>query len=270
MSATLQGTIDLSSASACRGRTRWLPRRGVTAIELLTVVAILLFLVAMLVPGLQHAKEQARRVQCINNMKQWGVANQCYRDENFDYFPTEGNTNSPQKKYTWYNELPPYLSAPSYGEVERSGGRIKDFPALHVWICPSKDLSRRYKSDSGMNQFHYAMNQVLDGMDSAETPDFRERTENADDPILASQFKEQWRTVFLFEIFGNSPCGKQDNVGTSFHRGIGNVLFLDGSVDGFSASDFVKGGDFVSGDLIWQHPRLYWGYLPPAQRSARE
>lgn len=225
----------------------------------------------MLVPGLQKAKEQARRVQCANNLKQWGVANQCYRDENHDYLPTEGTTLAPAKTYAWYNELPPYLSAPSYREVARSGRRIKDFPALHVWICPSKDMSRLYKSGSGQNQFHYAMNQVLDGMDSAETPDFPERPPGQkEDPILASQFKEQGRTVFMFDVYSNVPDGHQDDVATSFHRGIGNVLFLDGSVAAFSASDFVTDGDYRNGDLIWRHPKLYWGYLPPAQHQPGE
>jgi len=227
-------------------------------------MSIVIFLLALLVPSLYRAKEGARRVQCTNNLKQWGFANRCYRDDNLDYFPTEGTNLDPEKPYTWYNELPPYLDAPPYRDVAESGRPIQEFPALHVWLCPSKNLSRLNKSESGRNQYHYAMNQVLDGMDSPETPDFPERPVGYKEyPILASQFKDQSRTVFMFDVFSNAPDGKQDDVATSFHRGIANVLFLDGSVAAFSATDFVANGDFVHGALIWNHPNLYWGYLPP-------
>lgn len=237
---------------------------AISMIEVLVVMSIVIFMLALLVPSLSRAKESARRVQCSNNLRQWGFANRCYRDDHFDYFPTEGTTLAPHKPYTWYNELPPYLDAPPYRDVAASGRPIHEFPALHVWICPSKNLSRLNKSGTGQNQYHYAMNKVLDGMDSAETPDFPERPAgHKDDPIRASQFKDQSRTVFMFDVYSNVPDGKQDDVATTFHRGVGNVLFMDGAVAAFSANDFVTHGDFRNGDLIWRHPNLYWGYLPP-------
>src|SRR5208282_2279557 len=49
-------------------------RRGFTLIELLVVIAIIAVLIALLLPAVQAAREAARRAQCINNMKQIGLA----------------------------------------------------------------------------------------------------------------------------------------------------------------------------------------------------
>ena len=53
-------------------------RRGFTLIELLVVIAIIAVLIALLLPAVQAAREAARRAQCINNMKQLGIAAHTY------------------------------------------------------------------------------------------------------------------------------------------------------------------------------------------------
>jgi prepilin-type N-terminal cleavage/methylation domain-containing protein/prepilin-type processing-associated H-X9-DG protein len=85
-------------------------RLGFTLIELLVVIAIIAVLIALLLPAVQAAREAARRAQCVNNLKQMGLALHNYHDIN-NSFPNLRPGDDPVKNdsnamSTWVALLP--------------------------------------------------------------------------------------------------------------------------------------------------------------------
>ena len=102
---------------------------GFTLIELLVVIAIIAILAAIIMPVLNKAEARAQQVACLNSMKQWGLGNSLYVDDNNQVYPwprlqTTSTTiqdnptwteieefyeNQNQGDNIWFNGLPNYV-----------------------------------------------------------------------------------------------------------------------------------------------------------------
>ncbi len=80
-------------------------RRAFTLIELLVVIAIIAVLIALLLPAVQAAREAARRAQCVNNLKQIGLALHNYHSTH-DVFPMGASQFAPTTTFHWDNWSP--------------------------------------------------------------------------------------------------------------------------------------------------------------------
>jgi prepilin-type N-terminal cleavage/methylation domain-containing protein/prepilin-type processing-associated H-X9-DG protein len=86
-------------------------RRAFTLIELLVVMAIIALLAAMLLPALSRGKESARATQCLNQMRQIGVAVRLYAEDHGDEFPRSQHSAFAHGQLPWERSLAPLLGS---------------------------------------------------------------------------------------------------------------------------------------------------------------
>ena len=129
------------------------PRAGFTLIELLVVIAIIAVLIALLLPAVQAAREAARRMQCVNNLKQIGIAIHEFHD-GYGMFPFEdgGTLLTPNLPVpSWPVQIMPYIEqSNAYNEIltANAGASYTNpmwwgsdsawslAPPVKIFICP--------------------------------------------------------------------------------------------------------------------------------------
>jgi len=122
-------------------------RAGLTLLELLVVVAIIVILAALLFPVLSRAREAGRKAACLSNLRQIGLAFALYVDDWDGSFP---NTNDP---YLWMGRrwrwpLQPYLRLSAERDPSAPDDPLRSVRNRpDILICPS-DATAREKWDS--------------------------------------------------------------------------------------------------------------------------
>jgi prepilin-type processing-associated H-X9-DG protein len=213
----------------------------------MVVMAITAVVAALLLPVLGRAKDKAKAVQCLGNLRQWGIALHLYTINNDDFLPREGKptpleTDLRNAAYQgWYIELPKQLGLPRYAVMPWRTNPSVD-PGRSVWICPSNP--RRCSGSSKTNNlFHYCLNDHLDG------------TGDADRPTQLSRIRYPTSAVYLFDSKNLPAVGGSSYVHTNLHGRGAQFLFLDGHTARFQNTEYW---DFAKHRAITNNPNLIW------------
>ena len=132
-------------------------RLGFTLVELLVVIAVVGILAALLLPALNQGKAAARRIQCVDNLRQLGLATQMFWAENEDFtFRYQIGATNGGRLY-WFGWIKP--GAEGDRDFDASLGAL--YPYLQgkgVEICPSLDYKNslyKYKARGAAYGYGY-------------------------------------------------------------------------------------------------------------------
>jgi prepilin-type processing-associated H-X9-DG protein/prepilin-type N-terminal cleavage/methylation domain-containing protein len=212
-----------------------------TLIELLVAVAVIGVLSAVTMGAMGRARSQAQSVECVSNLRQWGVALRLYMNDNANYMPRRGQGVQPvweiNRPTDWFNALPPYLGLPSLYNQVLQGQQPK--PGDHsVFVCPSAA-----SSSNGQYFLCYGMNMFISRWDQ---PQQAKVTQLPDTEFLA--------------FMADSPGGYASTMPSSAqysveprHNGYANVAFVDGHVASFSGTYLGCGSaEIEQSDVHWR------------------
>lgn len=207
----------------------------------MVTLAIIGTLTALLLPALSYCKEESRSVQCLSNLKQWGVALDLYAADHDGYTPRRGQgvqpftvTNRPED---WFNALPPYLGLSAYSD-QLAAGNLQTSGNNSAFDCPSAVNDKK-----NPNFVSYAMNMYL-------SPWIRPN------PHRLSELPNLSQLAFLADGPGGWCSAIPSIMNFSVvarHNGRVNVVFCDGHAQSLPGSYVGCGtGETVQSDIRWQ------------------
>ncbi|APZ95303.1 PilD-dependent protein PddA [Fuerstiella marisgermanici] len=274
MSAACQGTVMRRSKTS-----------GFTLIELLVTISIIAILIALLLPAVQQAREAARRTQCRNNLKQFGLALHNYHDVH-RCFPMGGmgvtylTMTGPDhiRSFSWGAYLLPFLEQDAlYQQIDFNQPSFKvSFPDLTIpaindneilmsttlvaFRCPSDSRPDRLSDDEPPGLMYW--------QDAATASYIANYGTNGFVAAQPSGSNVPWTTAFGFAISSGPhlPMHVVNNRGTGPFS-VNSSTRLRDATDGTSSTVCVgerHWNQCASLEVTYATSRALWGYGPRA------
>jgi prepilin-type N-terminal cleavage/methylation domain-containing protein/prepilin-type processing-associated H-X9-DG protein len=199
--------------------------RAFTLLELLIVIAIIMILAAILLPGLNRSRQLSKSIYCANNLKNINMGFGMYASDWDGYFVPYKYPNG--SYIHWPYGIDPYI-----GGKAKSGWCFSyrhDFGSSMAWYCPSgpvykEDTSGRYRSD----YIDYAYNISLGGYGSGGSKQIHSISRPSK-VLLCLDSRYPGFDLGIAYIINNS-----DDRIHARHNNRFNVVFIDGHVHNFT------------------------------------
>ena len=217
---------------------------GFTLIELLVVIAIIAMLMGILLPSLNRARRQAKKIACISNMRQMGVALQAYLIDGENRLPPSSCHLSDPNQY-WLKILTKYTGEKLLFRCPSD--KAKDFVDWNLPLDEQPDDSR-WSS--------FALNGLLDPRCSYNRGRYN-NVINIRQPVYCIYVSESPSSWTKYDHVHPETWGSLDQakgqIAWDRHNGTSNFLFVDGHAENLKI------------EQTWSWPgQCYWypGYAP--------
>jgi len=229
-------------------KTTMCKRKGFTLIELLVVIAIIALLMAILLPALQRVKEQARTISCRSNLRQYGVVERMYLDDNEGRFPNPwhwlySDFGGPERKDEPDGPLWPYIK-------DKDINLCASFKT--IGISMGKDPRYSYSTNGYLGANGYFSTRAATTESEVKQPA----------KIFAFSEENLWKIPGLGGyvlndngLYIDPPPGIRDCFATyhsapggDIEKGSANLVFVDGHCDMIRAEDQYDGGNYEIAD----------------------
>jgi prepilin-type N-terminal cleavage/methylation domain-containing protein len=250
--------------------------RGFTLIELLVVIAIIAILAAILFPVFAQAKQAAKSITCLSNMKQIGTGFQLYLGDNDDAFPVVYREDSVAAE-DWTGELASGFWAPN-GQKQIDYAKTHSIRYLfnpylkndQIWKCPSdSSTSIEYKVSQWFTSYPYRFYMFWTHSNAAynDSPEQRGRV------YTLGNFDKPSNTWIFNEAVPYHDMRSQPNIPAGYAGCCWvpnvkmNFIFMDSHAKAHPIDKAIGGGTwpyapFISYDKNWPRKGWYEGLWP--------